>query len=215
MATRHSIVGTPQVRSMSGRAMQEDADGDADMHLARHAVTDAAARELLARRLHARVRRLATAFLRNPADADDASQLAMIEILRALATFRGESKLEAWADRIAVRTVVRVARERRLASVRGQGGVDPDALASPAHDARGQDALPRALRVYLDALPEVRRTVLVLRHAMGYSVQEIAELTGVSVNTVKDRLLCAREDVRKMVRREHALRGHPPDGREP
>lgn len=200
---------------MSGRAMQEDADGDADVHLARHAATDPSARDLLARRLHARVHRLAAAFLRNAADADDAAQLAMIEILRALATFRGESKLEAWADRIAVRTVVRVARARRLASVRALGSIDPDALPSPAREPPGADALPSALRVYLDALPEVRRTVLVLRHAMGYSLQEVAELTGVSINTVKDRLLCAREDVRKMVRRDAVLRGQPLRGREP
>jgi RNA polymerase sigma-70 factor (ECF subfamily) len=167
------------------------------------------------RRLHARVRRLAAAFLRNGPDADDASQLAMMEILRALSAFRGESKLEAWADRIAVRTVMRVARARRLAAVRAQGSMDPDALPSPAQDRPGADALPSALRVYLDALPEVRRTVLVLRHAMGYSMQEIAELTGVSINTVKDRLLCAREDVRKMVRRETALRGQAAPGRQP
>jgi RNA polymerase sigma-70 factor (ECF subfamily) len=200
---------------MSGRAMQEDADGDADVQLARHAATNPVARELLARRLHVRVRRLAAAFLRNAADADDASQLAMLAILRALVTFRGESKLEAWADRIAVRTVVRVARERRLASVRGHHGVDPDALPGPAHERSGAEALPSALRVYLDALPEVRRTVLVLRHALGYSVQEVADLTGVSINTVKDRLLCAREDVRRMVRREAALRTQAPRRREP
>jgi RNA polymerase sigma-70 factor, ECF subfamily len=190
---------------MSGRAMQEDADGEADMHLARHAATNPIARDLLARRLHTRVSRLAAALLRNAADADDASQLAMLEILRALPSFRGESKLEAWADRIAVRTVVRIARERRLASVRARGSVDPDELPNPAESLRSADALPRALRVYLDALPEVRRTVLVLHHVMGYSAQEVADLTGVSINTVKDRLLCAREEVRRMVRRELAL----------
>jgi DNA-directed RNA polymerase specialized sigma24 family protein len=90
--------------------------------------------------------------------------------------------------------------------VRSHGGVDPDALASPAHGAQGADALPRSLRSYLDALPEVRRTVLVLHHAMGYSLQEIADLTAVSINTVKDRLLSARDEVRKMVRRESARR---------
>lgn len=200
---------------MSGRAMQNDGEADADMHLVRHAVEHPDARELVARRLHARIKRLASAFLRNPADADDASQLAMLEVLRALPTFRGESRLEAWADRIAVRTVVRVARERRLAAVRTHAGVDPDALPSPERDAHALESLPEGLRAYLDALPEVRRTVLVLRHAIGYSLQEIADLTGVSINTVKDRLLCAREDVRKMVRRQVALRGTPAQGRQP
>src|SRR5688500_6750640 len=129
---------------MSGRAMQDDGDGEGDMHLAQHALTNATARDLLARRLHGRVSRLASAFLRNAADADDASQLAMLEILRALPAFRGESRLEAWADRVAVRTVVRVARERRLASVRADAKFDPDALPSPWADARGAEALPRS-----------------------------------------------------------------------
>jgi RNA polymerase sigma-70 factor (ECF subfamily) len=195
--------------------MQDDGDGEGDMHLAQHALTNATARDLLARRLHGRVRRLASAFLRNAADADDASQLAMLEILRALPAFRGESRLEAWADRVAVRTVVRVARERRLASVRADAKFDPDALPSPWADARGAEALPRSLLVYLDALPEVRRTVLVLRHVMGYSVQEVAELTGVSINTVKDRLLSARDEVRRMVRRESVRGSKHPSGREP
>jgi RNA polymerase sigma-70 factor (ECF subfamily) len=200
---------------MSGRAMQDDGESDADLHLVQHAVEHRDARELVARRLHARIQRLASAFLRNPADADDASQLAMLEILRALPTFRGESRLEAWADRIAVRTVVRLARERRLASVRAHAGIDPDALPSPERDAHAAEALPENLRSYLDALPEVRRTVLVLRHAMGYSLQEIADLTGVSINTVKDRLLCAREEVRRMARRQAVLRSSPAHGRLP
>jgi DNA-directed RNA polymerase specialized sigma24 family protein len=46
---------------------------------------------------------------------------------------------------------------------------------------------------------------LVLRHVLGYSVEEIAELTEVSPNTVKDRLVQAREQVRKTLRRELGL----------
>jgi DNA-directed RNA polymerase specialized sigma24 family protein len=47
--------------------------------------------------------------------------------------------------------------------------------------------------IVLSELPEARRTVLVLRHVIGWSIQEIAEYTSVSVNTVKDRLLSARD----------------------
>ncbi len=157
-------------------------------------------------RLHPRVQRLARTFLRNPADADDASQAAMLEILRAASAFRGESRLESWADRIAVRTAIRMARTRRLAAVRSADGCEPDELPGAGGETR-DDELPRPLLAYLDALPEARRTVLVLRHVVGCSVQEIAEPTGVSTNTVKDRLLTARHEVRKMVRRDLAVRG--------
>ena len=182
----------------------EIAEYESDARLAHQAATDEAAREALARRLGPRVRRLAGSLLRSPPDAEDAAQLALLEIVRSVSGFRGEASLESWADRIAVRTAIRVARERRLASVRTEGAVEPDDLAGPSAPRDVAEGLPRSILAYLDELPEARRTVLVLRHAMGCSVQEIAETTGVSVNTVKDRLLAARDQVRKMVRRDLA-----------
>jgi DNA-directed RNA polymerase specialized sigma24 family protein len=41
---------------------------------------------------------------------------------------------------------------------------------------------------------------------LGYTVEEIAELTGVSQNTVKDRLVHARREFRKLIRRERFVR---------
>ena len=181
------------------------ADEDGDARLASEAATHPAAREAIARRLGPRIRRLCRSLLRSTHDSEDAAQLALIEIVRSAPGFRGESTLEAWADRIAVRTAIRVARERRLASVRTEGGVEPDELPLPSSSNETAEGLPRSILAYLDELPEARRTVLVLRHAMGCSVQEIAEHTGVSVNTVKDRLLSAREQVRRMVRRELSI----------
>jgi RNA polymerase sigma-70 factor (ECF subfamily) len=178
------------------------ADNDSDAQLAQGTATDRSARDALVRRLEVRVRRLAASLLRNAHDAEDAAQLALVEIVRSAPGFRGESSLEAWADRIAVRTAIRVARSRRLASVRSESGVEPDDLPGPSEGRDTAEALPRSILAYLDELPEAKRTVLVLRHAMGCSIQEIAETTSVSVNTVKDRLLAAREQVRKMVRRD-------------
>jgi RNA polymerase sigma-70 factor (ECF subfamily) len=186
------------------RAMAKDEDEDGDARLARDAATDPVARDALARRLGPRVRRLSSSLLRSAPDAEDATQLALLEIMRSAPGFRGESTLEAWADRIAVRTAIRVARARRLAAVRSESAVEPDDLPGPTPGREAAEELPRSILAYLHELPEARRTVLVLRHAMGYSVQEIAEYTGVSANTVKDRLLSARDEVRRMVRRELA-----------
>src|ERR1700733_12578007 len=69
---------------------------------------DPSARQDLAVRVRPRVQRTARALLRHDADADDATQASILEILRAAASFRGESSLTAWADRIAVRTIMRV-----------------------------------------------------------------------------------------------------------
>ncbi|HEX5658907.1 MAG TPA: sigma-70 family RNA polymerase sigma factor, partial [Polyangiales bacterium] len=165
--------------------MREADEREGDVHLAQSAETCAATRDALTRRLQPRVHRLVASFLRNHADAEDATQVALLEILRAMPSFRGESKLETWADRIAVRAAIRIARTRRLAAVRTHDALDPDELPHPSAESVTSEELPRALLVYLSALPETRRTVLVLRHSLGYSIREIAELTGASENTVK------------------------------
>lgn len=187
----------------SSIVMQEESE-EADRLLVSSCMHSPRAREALVRRLQPRVAKLARAFLRNDADAEDATQATLLDILRAIGTFRGESRLETWADKIAVRNAIRLARTRRLASVRNPG-VDPDLLAGAWPAPMACEELPSELTNYLDALPEARRTVLVLRHVLGYSVQEIAELSGVSANTVKDRLLMARQEMRRMVRRELAV----------
>jgi RNA polymerase sigma-70 factor (ECF subfamily) len=51
----------------------------------------------------------------------------------------------------------------------------------------------------------VQRSALVLRHVMGYSVNEIAELSDVSPNTVKDRLLRGTREMRRLIRRDVAI----------
>lgn len=57
----------------------------------------------------------------------------------------------------------------------------------------------------IDRLSERQRTVVVLRHALDHSIEEIAALEGVTANTVKDRLLRARTAMRRMFRREDLL----------
>ena len=108
-----------------------------------------------------------------------------------------------------MRTALRfVARERRRN--------EPIAAAEPSsgdatpHAERPGETLPRDVREYLTLVPEAQRTAIVLHHALGYSLDEVAELTGVSRNTVKGRLRLGTAALRKMVRRElriGAMRG--------
>lgn len=163
---------------------------------------DAEARRQIVEQLSRRVRGIAFSVLGNAADVDDATQSIFLELFRSLPNFRGES-LVPWADSIAVRTAVRHARSRRVRSAR-DASVDPEELSAEA-SAPAEHGVPRALIEYLGELPETRRVALVLRHVMGYTVEEIADITEVSPNTVKDRLLRAREQVRKTLRRELGL----------
>lgn len=171
------------------------------------AACDPIAQEQLVQRLFARVRRATRSLLRNRSDADDATQECLMELLRSAGSFRGEGKLEAWSDRIVVRTTMRYIRRRNRGQERVDAEAEPDTLATaaPAADEAATFRIPRSVEEYLDHLSPPKRTALVLRHVLGHSVAEIADLTGVSVNTVKDRLRTARHDFRRMIRRDCAI----------
>lgn len=81
------------------------------------------------------------------------------------------------------------------------------ALLLAVDDTHGASAGESALlaRQYLDRISERQRMVVILRHGLEYSIEEIAEMTGISQNTVKDRLLRARGIMRRMFRREQFL----------
>ena len=157
-------------------------------------------------RLRPRIARIARALLRDAADADDATQASLLEIMRSAESYRGDGSIDGWADRIAVRTTLRLARQRRVRGLRVDA-IEPDTLVEEPKGASLGEAIPRPVTEYLAELPETRRTALVLRHVLGYSIDEIAALTGASINTVKDRLLAAREQMRKHVRRDLATHG--------
>jgi len=177
--------------------------------VSRAAQGDPHAQRALVERIDRRTRAIALAILGNHADAEDAAQNTLLEVLGAAAAYRGGSFL-AWADRIAVRTAMRFARKRRLREARHDSDAPLEQLAVEGHSPASHD-VPRPIVDYLAELPETRRVALVLRHVMGYSIDEIAELTGVSPNTVKDRLLQGREQLRKHIRREIAI-GVPRSG---
>jgi RNA polymerase sigma-70 factor, ECF subfamily len=190
----------PPPSASSGSASGAQPDVDAGL-MAAVAAKDPKAQRRLVERLGARVRRLTGLLCIGAADADDAAQLAMLEILRSASTFRQPANLRAWADRITVRTTLREQRRerwRRSALLR---------WLSPGVLPWGNAALPGATeRLGVDALlaeisPE-RRHAFVLRHALEYTVEEIADLTEAPPGTVKDRLVAGRKQLRLLLERD-------------
>lgn len=178
--------------------------------VSRAAAGDAHARRELVGRLQGRVRSVALAILGNATDAEDATQAIMVEILGSAGTYRGDNLL-GWADRIAARTAMRHARQRRVRAAQCEPNSNVDELTlGSAYQTFPEHDIPRPLIEYLAELPEARRVTLVLRHVMDYSIEEIAELTATPQNTVKDRLLHARAQMRRLIRRDLSIVGRRP-----
>jgi RNA polymerase sigma-70 factor (ECF subfamily) len=181
-------------RSNEARARADPEDIDL---MRRAGAGDSIAQRVLVTRLMGRAKRLAYALLRDRDDACDVSQVALLAILRSAVSFRGDSTMERWADRIVVRTALRLSRSRRREAI---GEIQERDI--PSVPARS-DAHVIADEC-LTRLTDRQRTALVLRSGFGYTIKEIGELTNTSVNTVKDRLKRARELVREDLGREQA-----------
>lgn len=186
------------------RAVEDPADADRQL-MERVAKRDRMAQQTAIDRLFPRVRCTCARLLGNTADADDAVQQALLEVLLSAGSFRGLSRLETWADRITTRTALRLSRDRVRWDSRIRGSVETGQIQAAARDRSVTEAAPRHPADYLRSLPERQQTVLVLRHVLEYSIDEIAEQTGVSPNTVKDRLLRGRRAIRKNIRRDQSI----------
>src|SRR5687767_12270040 len=107
-------------RSAGSKAIGEGVEGvlptnaQADVELmAAVAAMDRTAQRVVVERLARRVRKVTGLLCRTAADADDAAQLALIEILKSADTFRVATSLERWAERITIRTTLHAARKER------------------------------------------------------------------------------------------------------
>jgi RNA polymerase sigma-70 factor, ECF subfamily len=128
-------------------------------------------------------------------DARDVCQETFLRAFRALPGFRGQAKFSSWLYRIALnlcRDWVR--RERRAPVVQASEDVDLIELAAAAEpsesieDLVARNDLSRAVERAMALLPEEQRTAIVLKEYHGLTFQEIADLVGCPLSTVKTRL---------------------------
>jgi RNA polymerase sigma-70 factor (ECF subfamily) len=167
---------------------------------------DRAARQELVERLLDGTRRKIGYLVAGDRDADDMTQLALVEVLESAGTFRGDCSLRFWADRITTRTAMRELRRRkRGAELARSAGWTP--VPERSGDEVADLVRVRArLATLLDKLTPERRVALILHHAEGYGIAEVAEITGAPINTVRDRLRVARRQLRKRLQHDPELR---------
>jgi len=128
-------------------------------------------------------------------DARDVCQDTFLRAYRALNGFRGQAKFSSWLYRIALnlcRDWMR--RERRTPVVQAPEDIDLMDLAAAREpsesieDRVGRHDLTRAVERAMTLLPEEQRTAIVLKEYQGLTFQEIADLLGCPLSTVKTRL---------------------------
>src|SRR5439155_4105701 len=149
-----------------------------------------------------RVYNLARRMLGNDADAEDVTQDVLLQVVRKLDTFRGESAFPTWLHRVTVNAALA---NRRKRATRDQHVVrDPleyflqnGHAHPPAWSVRPQQAaLDRETHQLIETaiaqLPEIYRDVYVLADVEGLPNNEIADMLGLSVPAIKSRLHRAR-----------------------
>jgi RNA polymerase sigma-70 factor (ECF subfamily) len=128
-------------------------------------------------------------------DARDVCQETFLRAFRALPGFRGQAKFSSWLYRIALnlcRDWIR--RERRAAIVQPSEDVDLMDLAAAAEpsesieDLVARKDMTRVVEQAMARLPDDQRTAIVLKEYHGLTFQEIADLLGCPLSTVKTRL---------------------------
>lgn len=154
--------------------------------------------------------RLAVSMLWSREDAEDATQEALIAVMTNLATFRGDSSVQTWAYRIAVRLYM-----RRRRSNPERLGLTFDAFAADlldglaASDSVQPDAelLADEVRVgctlaVLQCLDREDRIVFVLGDVLGLTGHDAAEVLGVTHDVYRKRLSRVRQRI------QHAVSSH-------
>lgn len=135
----------------------------------------------------------------DPVRARDLTQDVFVRAWEKMASFRGESRFSSWLHRLAVNVVI----ESQRARGRGTRGIE---VSMEAHHMNGSDTTGARpdLGIDLDraiaGLPEGARTMLVLHAIEGYRYEEIAEIMGVALGTVKAQIHRARKLLREALR---------------
>ena len=155
---------------------------------------DSSALEQLLRSHYDMVFSLCRKLTGNDADANDATQEALLSIVRGLPSFRGNSKFSTWVYRIATNTTLDELRKR---SRRPILGLEED-YSSNQTGSELEDSVVTSidLQAALDRLPEDFRTPIVLRDQLGMNYEEIASLLQLPSGTVKSRIARARSKLK-------------------
>lgn len=130
-------------------------------------------------------------------DLEDTLQECLCAILKALPSYRSEGNPRHYVAKIAMRIAIANRRSSAARWKRHASFVEAQAVEQPAAGADEWSIKEVELvRRILDHLTDIQGEALFLRIVLGFSVEEIAAMTGVSPNTVKTRLRLGKNALR-------------------
>jgi RNA polymerase sigma-70 factor, ECF subfamily len=143
-------------------------------------------------------------------ELEDVVQTAFLEIYSSLDRFEGRSKLSSWIARVTLHVGYHHLRYRRVrpniyrAESITAGSEREDGQASPEDLALRKEAAAR-LRHVVGTLSARKRTVFILNDFQGLPQEEIAEIVGTNIATVRTRLFYARREFWKKIESDPVL----------
>jgi RNA polymerase sigma-70 factor (ECF subfamily) len=169
-----------------------------------------AAFEALVRKHQQRVFALVGGILRRPEDVEDVAQQVFLKAYLGIKKFDQRAAFSTWLYKIAVNECWDYLRKKKVRPLVYEADLSEeqvsrlDGIVSSSRPPEGPNTRIEAREVLermLDTLPEQDRQLLVLKEIEGFSVQELAEILHLNVNTVKVRLFRARVRIMDIYRR--------------
>jgi RNA polymerase sigma-70 factor (ECF subfamily) len=166
---------------------------------------------LLVSKYQRKVQRLLSRLVRDPAEVEDLTQETFIKAYRALDSFRGDSAFYTWLYRIAINTAknhLMASNRRPSASAtvhqteEGEQWDELDLLSdseTPENLLLTQE-IAQTVEETIQSLPEELRSAITLRELEGLSYEEIAQVMGCPIGTVRSRIFRAREAIAQRLR---------------
>lgn len=175
---------------------------------------DVRAHEIIYRAFSSPVYSMCLRFTRVPAHAEDLLQETFVEVIRSIASFRGEAPLGSWIRRIAVSKALMFLRSAWHS--RGQSLDDDFEEVTPgraeSHGVSGHPDQAMDLDAALGSLPSVGRAVVWLHDVEGFTHKEIAGLMGKTESFSKSQLARAYRRLRPLLEADMAEAGAAMEG---
>ena len=159
---------------------------------------DRAAMEMLLESYAPKVFNLSCRLLCNNVDASDAAQDSLIKIYDNINKFHGSSRFSTWVYRLTYNTCIDFLRKKKKTEFYEINESMPDNTAPP-HEIAEKNERIRIINRAISELPEDYRAVIVLRDVNGHSYEEISEILGCSLGTVKSRINRGRSKLKEIL----------------